>query len=245
MKRPLIGVSGSHLITGEGAFAGYHRSYVNDDYIRSVTEAGGVPVIVPFNPDDKAVAEVMDRVDGLVLSGGQDICPLNYGEEPLRNIGPVWPERDHFDFLLLKLAEKRGIPVMGICRGIQIINVFHGGTMYQDLVYDENSYVKHSQNQSAETPTHTIALEKDSHFASIIGETKWVTNSHHHQTIKKLGKGLRVVARAEDGTVESVEGTGENYLQGYQFHPEMMSINNATAKLLFKDFVKNASKKGK
>ena len=105
MKRPLIGVSGSHMVDDHGPFAGYHRSYVNDDYIRSVNEAGGVAILVPFTEDEEAAREIMSRVDGLVLSGGHDVYPLLYGEEPCRQSGPVWPARDRFDQLLLAEAE--------------------------------------------------------------------------------------------------------------------------------------------
>lgn len=237
MKRPLIGVSGSHMVDGRGVFAGYHRSYVNDDYIRSVNEAGGVAILVPFTEDEGASREIMSRVDGLVLSGGHDVYPLLYGEEPCRQIGPVWPERDKFDLLLLAEAEKRGIPVMGICRGCQIINVAHGGTLYQDLSLDKNSFVKHSQNQDPATPTHTVEIQAGSRAARILGRTEWVTNTHHHQTVHQVGRGLAVTGRAKDGTVEIMEGTGENYLMAYQFHPEMMSINNQLAKALFVDFI--------
>lgn len=242
MRKPLIGISGSHMVDGSGMFAGYHRSYVNDDYIRSVIEAGGIPVILPFTADDKVIAEMMTHVDGLLLSGGHDVYPLMYGEEPKQGIGPVWPERDHFDMLLIKMAEKRHLPIMAICRGHQIVNVYYGGTIFQDLKYDKNCYIKHSQNQDPATATHTITIEKDSRLAKIIGATKWVTNSHHHQTINKVGKGLKVTARAEDGTVEAMESVKYPYLQCYQFHPEMMSINDAKAGLLFKDFVKAAVK---
>lgn len=162
MTRPLIGVSGSHMVDDHGVFAGYHRSYVNDDYIRSVNEAGGVAILVPFTEDEEAAREIMSRVDGLVLSGGHDVYPLLYGEEPCRQIGPVWPARDKFDLLLLREAEKRGIPVIGICRGCQIINVSHGGTLYQDLSLDKNSFVKHSQNQDPATPTHTVEIQAGS-----------------------------------------------------------------------------------
>lgn len=242
MRKPLIGVSGSHLVDDHGSFAGYHRSYVNDDYIRSVIEAGGVPVILPFSTDDEVVRETMEHMDGLLLSGGHDLYPLNYGEEPKQGIGPVWPARDHFDFLLLEMAEKFGLPVMAICRGHQIVNVYHGGSLYQDLKYDKNCYIKHSQNQDPSTPTHTVVIEEDSNLAKVLGRTEWITNTHHHQTVNKVGEGLKVVARAKDGTVESLEGTKYPYLMTYQFHPEMMSINNEEAKLLFKNFVEIAVK---
>jgi putative glutamine amidotransferase len=202
-----------------------------------VIEAGGVPVILPISSDDQVVKETLSHMDGLLLSGGHDLYPLTYGEEPLQGIGAVWPERDHFDFLLTKEAEKRGLPIMAICRGHQVVNVVHGGSLYQDLRYDKNCYIKHSQNQDPATATHTVDIDKDSRFAKIIGAVSLITNSHHHQTIKAVGKGLKVTARAKDGTIEALEGTGKNYLMCYQFHPEMMSINNKAARLLFQDFV--------
>lgn len=243
MRKPLIGVSGSHMVDDHGIFPGYHRSYVNDDYIRSVIEAGGIPVILPFTANDDVVRETMEHVDGLMLSGGHDLYPLNYGEEPLQGIGTVWPERDHFDFLLTEMAERLGLPIMAICRGHQIVNVFHGGTLYQDLKYDKNCYIKHSQNQDPATATHSLEIATDSRFAKIIGATSFVTNSHHHQTVKDVGKDLRVTAKTKDGTIEAMEGTRESYLMCYQFHPEMMSINNKQAYLLFKDFVQACAEK--
>ena len=244
MKRPLIGISGSQMIDDHGGFAGYHRAYVNNDYIRSVTEAGGIPVILPFQDDDEAVSQAMEYVDGLILSGGHDVYPLQYGEEPMQGNGTVWPERDHFDFLLLKIAEKRKIPIMAICRGHQVVNVYHGGTLYQDLTYDAHCYIKHSQNQDPATPTHTVFIEANSRLAHIVGSAEMVTNSHHHQTVKTVGKGLHVAARTKDGTIEALEGTEYPYLITYQFHPEMMSVNNDTAKKLFCDFVNATEKRG-
>ncbi|MCI1822302.1 MAG: gamma-glutamyl-gamma-aminobutyrate hydrolase family protein [Megasphaera sp.] len=243
MNKPVIGISGSHLVDDHGAFAGYRRAYVNDDYVRSVAEAGGIPVILPFTSNDEIVMETMNHVDGLLLSGGHDVYPLYYDEEPMQEIGPVWPERDHFDFLLLERAEKQNIPIMAICRGHQIVNVYHGGSLYQDLTYDTACYIKHSQNQDPATATHTVIVEADSRLAGIIKRTEWITNSHHHQTIKRTGEGLRIVARAKDGTIEAMEGTVYPYLQTYQFHPEMMTVNNREARCLFDDFIQAAGGK--
>ena len=117
----------------------------------------------------------------------------------------------------------------------------HGGTLYQDLSLDKNSYVKHSQNQDPATPTHTVEIQAGSRAAAILGRTEWVTNTHHHQTVHAVGQGLVVTGRAKDGTVEILEGTGKNYLMGYQFHPEMMSINDDLAKAIFKDFIAAAA----
>ena len=236
--KPLIGISGSHMIDGGGQFPGYHRSYVNHDYVRSVTERAVSPS--SFLSMKRMMSwKPYGRVDGLLLSGGHDVYPLLYGEEPCRQIGAVWPERDHFDMLLLKRAEARKIPVVGICRGLQIINVAHGGTLYQDLSKDPQSFVKHSQNQDPATATHTIEIDPQSRLASLLGRTEWVTNSHHHQTVHEVGQGPLVTARAKDGTVESA-GYGGKLSHGLSVHPEMMSIHSKLARNLFVDFVKEA-----
>ena len=122
MTKPLIGVSGSVIIDDGGIFPGYHRSYVNEDYIDSVVKNGGVPFIIPFTEDDDVIKQQLDNVQGLILSGGHDVDPHLYGEEPEQKLGKTWPARDRFDMRLLKLAEEKGIPVLGICRGAQIIN---------------------------------------------------------------------------------------------------------------------------
>lgn len=242
MKTPLIGISGSIMRDGGGMFPGYARSYVNDDYVQSVSKSGGIPVILPFNENDTQVRELVSKLDGLVLSGGHDLYPLNYGEEPLQGIGDVWPERDHYDFLLLEAAKEKGIPVLAICRGHQIVNVFYGGTLYQDLKYDKNCTLKHSQNQRPGLATHTVTITEGSRFAQIVGKTEVLTNSHHHQTVKAVGQGLTVTAVAKDGTIEALEDSAYPYLVSYQFHPEMMFHTDENAKKIFADFIAHASK---
>ena len=114
MTKPIIGISGSVIIDDGGIFPGYHRSYVNEDYVDSVVQNGGVPYIIPFTENDEVIREQLNHVQGLILSGGHDVDPRFYGEEPMQKIGATWPERDHFDMRLLKLAEENGIPVLGI-----------------------------------------------------------------------------------------------------------------------------------
>lgn len=239
MKQPLIGISGSHMIDGSGPFAGYRRSYVNDDYVQSIVEAGAIPVIIPFQEDEDTLKALVKRMDGLLLSGGHDIAPQFYGEEPERAIGDIWPERDIFDMRLLAFAKEEGIPVVGICRGHQIINVAHKGSLYQDL--PSFATIKHSQNQTPGLPTHTMSIEKDSNLFRILGVEEVMVNSHHHQIVKEVGEGLRVVGRAKDTVVEAMEGTDYPYLRTYQFHPEMMRHTELNA-AIFKDFVEAAEK---
>ena len=237
MKKPCIGVSGSILRDNSGPYVDLLRSYVNDDYTHSIEEAGGIPVIIPFTKNLELARETVARLDGLLLSGGHDVYPLHYGEEPLQGLGEVWPERDQFDFALIKAAEEKQIPIFGICRGLQILNVYRGGSLYQDLKYDQNCTIKHLQNQTPSLGTHTVDIEFESKLASAIGRSTWITNSHHHQTVKHIGKGLQVVARAKDGTVEGLEDSSYPWLVACQFHPEMMSETDENAKCLFAAFV--------
>ena len=237
MTKPFIGVSGNILRDTSGAYVDLLRSYVNQDYPRSIEEAGGIPVIIPFTKNLDVAREKVAKLAALFLSGGHDVSTLNYGEEPLQGLGDVFPERDQFDFALLKAAEEKQIPIFCICRGIQILNVYRGGSLYQDLKYDENCTIKHSQNQTPSLGTHTVDIEFESKLASAIGRSTWITNSHHHQTVKHVGKGLQVVARAKDGTVEGLEDSSYPWLVACQFHPEMMSENDENAKRLFAAFV--------
>lgn len=239
-KRPLIGISGGILRHGDGPFAGYRRSYVNHDYIRSVTRAGGVPIILPCQGDDEAAREALSYCDGLILSGGVDIYSPNYDQDALPEIGEMSPERDHFDFLLLEEAESREIPILAICRGHQVVNVFHGGSLFQDLKYDKNSSLSHAAKQRPDLGVHTITIDEDSLLAHIIGGTEFLTNSFHHQTVDRVGDGLQVIATAKDGTVEAMEGTDYPWLLTTQFHPEMMSIRSPEARLIFDALVAQA-----
>lgn len=242
MRPPLIGISGSIICDDHGTFIGYPRSYANHDYVRSVVENGGIPIILPFHENDTIVKEIISKIDGLILTGGHDVYPLNFGQEPLPCLGNVWPERDHYDFTLLATAEQRGIPIMAICRGHQLVNVYHGGTLFQDLSYDKNCTIKHSQDQRPDLPTHTIFIENNSKLAKIIGKPEIVTNSHHHQTVDRIGASLRVTAVAKDGTIEAMESIDYPGLVTYQFHPEMMSATSEDAKKLFVAFIKETIK---
>lgn len=228
MTKPIIGISGSEIIDDGGIFPGYRRSYVNEDYVDSVVKNGGVPLIIPFTEDDEVIKAQLDQVQALILSGGHDVDPHLYGEEPLQKLGKTWPERDHFDMLLLKLAEEKGIPVLGVCRGFQIINVAHGGSLYQDLSYRKELTIKHSQDHTPSLPTHEMKLEADSKLAKILGKTEFMVNSFHHQIVHEVAPDLKAVGHASDGVVEALENTNGNVI-GVQWHPEMLHRNEKVA----------------
>ena len=242
MAKPIIGISGSILRDNGGWTVDLLHAYVNQDYTRSVEEAGGIPLIIPFTENHEVVQATVDHIDALLISGGHDLDPANYGQEPLQKIGTIWPERDQFDFALLKAAMDKGIPIFAICRGHQVVNVFHGGSLYQDLSYDPKCTIKHWQEQTPSLATHSIAIEKDSKLYKILGQDQWRVNSHHHQTVHEIGEGLKVTALAPDGTIEALESITYPWLVTCQFHPEMMTINSPEAKKIFEAFVQEASK---
>lgn len=242
MAKPIIGISGSEIIDDGGIFPGYRRSYVNEDYVDSVIQNGGIPYIIPFNEDDEVIEQQLLNVQGLILSGGHDVDPHNYGEEPEQKLGDIWPERDHFDMRLLKLAEKNNIPVLGICRGAQIINVAHGGSLYQDLSYRKEETLKHSQGQRPTLLTHTVETVAGTKIAELLGKAKLQTNSFHHQLIKDVAPEFKVAARATDGVVEAIENDDASII-AVQWHPEMLHRVVSYQNNLFKHIIEHAKKK--
>ena len=241
MKKPVIGISGSLIIDDSGSFAGYKRSYVNNDYILSVIRNGGIPFIIPFNENEEVINAQMEMIDGLLLSGGQDVAPKNYGEEPTPKLGDIFPERDDFEYALLKSALEAKKPVLGICRGSQIINTYFNGSLYQDLSYIGKDVLKHNQVNSPSMVTHSVTIDKSSKLFDIFGEEKIRVNSIHHQAVKKVGEGLVKAAKAPDGIVEAIEKTDYPFLVAVQWHPEMLQNSVDMMNKLFLRFIKEAS----
>lgn len=236
--KPVIGISGSILINKGNAFSGYRRSYVNQDYVEAVLRAGAIPFIIPFNEDLEATREMVEKVDGIILSGGHDVNPYYYGEDPMLKIGELFPERDIFDMELYKTAIELKKPIFGICRGYQIINVINGGTLYQDLSYADFVKIKHDQVDNPTQATHFVELEEGTFLKNILGE-KYKVNSFHHQILKDVAPGFKVVAKSSDGVIESIEKiTEDSFVIGVQWHPEMLSASNEKSQEIFNEFVK-------
>jgi len=219
-RKPIIGISSTW---GEGTSASVPLTYVE-----SVIRAGGVPVVLPISHDPEILATMLDGVDGLIMTGGEDIDPLKwFGEEPIPAMGQIVPERDSFDIALIRMAVERNIPVLGICRGHQLMNVAFGGTLYQDIPSQvKGSNVKHSQRAPRYYGTHTIVIEKNSILHKQIGVDKVAVNSFHHQAVKDIAPGFRVTARSTDGVVEAIEKIGSKRAFGVQFHPEGFTASN-------------------
>lgn len=234
--RPIIGISTSIIIDSGGMFPGYHRSYVNRDYVKGVLAAGGVPVMLPMTDDKEAVEAALSLCNGLILSGGQDVSPLCYNQEPHKTLGEVCPERDAFDLELYRLAREKDMPVLGICRGSQIIAVAEGGTLYQDLSLAETS-LKHSQGHSPAMPSHHIHVEEGSKLFDIVKERRICVNSFHHQVINTPGDRMRVTARADDNVIEAIEHKDAKFVLAVQWHPEMMHASDKHMLHIFKALI--------
>ncbi|HET7042015.1 MAG TPA: gamma-glutamyl-gamma-aminobutyrate hydrolase family protein [Gemmatimonadales bacterium] len=211
MTRPRIGITG-RVASIEGA----DRSGVNASYLHAAASVGA-PVILSPLAGPGAAADLLDGLDALILSGGADVAPAHYHRPPHPKLGPLEPERDAFELALLHAARERQLPVLAICRGLQLVNVALGGTLWQDL---PSELAPHPQSGPRTERAHEVAVDPTSRLADALGTTAHRVNSFHHQAIRDLAPGLAISARAPDGVVEGVESTGAWWLLGVQWHPE-------------------------
>lgn len=212
------------------------------DYVQSVVEAGGVPVVLPPVVEPEYVDPLLGGLDGLLLSGGSDLDPSHYGEDPLPEMGPTLPERDAFELALAGRALEVGLPVLGICRGLQVLNVLLGGSLYQDLKTQLGEGVlEHRQKTPKCQPVHEVELAGESLLGGIAGKDRFAVNSYHHQAVKEVAGDLRVSARSPDGVVEALEWRdGSRWVLGIQWHAEAMREAGPEQRRLFSAFVEAA-----
>ena len=219
------------------------RAYVNSAYLRAVQGAGGVPVLLPPQLDAGAVERLMGLVDGLLLTGGGDMDPACFGEPAHPSCYDVSPARDDVEIRAARRALDRKLPVLAICRGIQVLNVALGGTLYQDIPTEPGSSIAHSQAEPRDQPTHGVRVKPGSLLAETLGADEVVVNSMHHQAVKGLGRGLVDVAWAPDDVIEGVELTDSpGLVLGVQWHPEELVGRSEPARRLFTALVSAASR---
>jgi putative glutamine amidotransferase len=234
---PLIGVTTSVTTTDSP-----ERAYVNASYLRAVQQAGGIPVLLPPHLDDRARAALSERLDGLLLTGGGDLDPARFGEPRHPSVYEVSGARDALELDVVDRALARRRPLLAVCRGIQVLNVALGGTLYQDIPTEPGSPIAHSQKAPRQEPTHGVTVRGETRLAGILGAGEVAVNSLHHQAIKRLGRGLRDVAWAPDGIVEGVElPDAPALVVGVQWHPEELVGHDEAARRLFRALVDAAS----
>ena len=237
MRKPKIGIIANKLYMETPLVPNMYRAYVNNDYVESVEKTGGVPVMLPVISNLEDAESQISGLDGIIISGGYDVDPLLYGEEPIRECGFTMNEIDVYYLAIVKAACKMQIPILGICKGAQVMNIAFGGTLYQDLGKQKPESIKHSQNAARYKATHSITTVPGSFLCGALGEKSHV-NSYHHQAIRDLGKGFVVTATAPDGIIEAIERIEGSFMCGVQFHPEMMTtFNDKDMTTLFKSFI--------
>jgi putative glutamine amidotransferase len=238
VSAPRIGISGV-VRTWDGA----ERTGVNAAYLRSVLAAGGVPIILSPLLAASHAARALDGLEALLLTGGEDIHPACYGAEPSPHLHPPSRERDRFELALFAAARQRELPILGICRGVQLINVALGGSLYQDLPTERPGLVHHDPDAAREARTHAVRLEGGSRAAVALGVREVTVNSIHHQAVRRVASGLVASGWSEDGLVEAVESpAGSPWLLGVQWHPEEMHADGAAPERgLFRALVEAAN----
>ncbi|HEX8473689.1 MAG TPA: gamma-glutamyl-gamma-aminobutyrate hydrolase family protein [Pyrinomonadaceae bacterium] len=234
-KRPIIGITMRHDLEKE-------RFYLARHYSEAVEAAGGVPLHISLIPNASYVAALMERLDGILLPGSaSDVDPIHYGHEPHKKLGSVHPLKDETDLLVLEELERRRMPLLAICFGMQIWNVARGGTLIQDIETQVPDAIKHEQGAPRGRRSHRLRLAPDSLIARLSADDNALVNSHHHQALETVGRDLRATAWTADGLMEAVEDTRDNHWAlGVQWHPEIEWEDDQFSTAIFQSFVQAA-----
>ena len=244
MNKPVIGISCNYDhddIFKDGGDMSLMYHYVSHNYVRAVMEAGGIPLLLPIYDKKEDLDQVLESLDGVVLSGGNDIDPLIFGETDRGKCGRIIPERDDQDLYIARRAAELKKPLLCICRGIQVLNVALGGSLYQDLPSDGDFFSHSKSNYPLNRVSHHVKVEKDSLLYDITGIEDMGVNSFHHQAVKDVAPGLRATAVSPDGVIEALEtedsvSEGSCFLLGLQWHPEKM-YDDPVQKKIFDRFI--------
>lgn len=215
------------------------RFYLGRHYSEAVEGLGGIPLHLSLIPKREWIRETLEMLDGVLLPGSAtDVDPLRYQEEPHPKLKRVIFEKDETDLLVIEEAEKLNLPILGICFGMQALNVARGGTLIQDIESQRENSLRHEQGIPLERNSHTIEIEKGSILSEIAGEDKSLVNSHHHQAVKSIGRDLKPTSRAKDGIIESLEDARPGrFALGVQWHPELSWKSDALSQKIFQRFL--------
>jgi putative glutamine amidotransferase len=238
MKKPFIGIPTRYHEKSE--YVGQLRYYLD-----AVLWAGGLPLMIPLSTDAELIRAYAERIDGILLPGSPtDIDPQRFGAQPHPKLGRLYPERDITDFTLLDFSERSNKPVLGICFGVQSLNVYRGGSLVQDIpaivtgavAHDKDDVVDHPQDPAR----HLVRVSEGSLIAKLAGKTEVEVNSYHHQSVQRPGRNLKITAVAPDGVVEALEDTQGRFIVGVQWHPERGFQNDPLSQALFRSLIQAA-----
>lgn len=211
--------------------------WMRPGYMKGIMNAGGIPVMLPFIENIEDIKQLSENFDGFLFTGGPDIDPTYYHEEKKENCGDLTPYRDTLESQLFKEVYALNKPILGICRGHQLLNVLCGGTLYQDLPSEYQSTITHRMKPPYDNKQHTVTLIEDTPLKSLLNKTILPVNSCHHQAIKELGNDLQPMAISEDGLIESCYAPHKKFVWGVQWHPELMCTEKESQKI-FEEFIR-------
>lgn len=232
-NRPVIGITGAYVLHNKFM----EGTYVHHDYQKTIHANGGLPVILPFVSAELA-EEMVDHCDAILLSGGEDVDPQFYHQDPHQKLASTIPLRDEVELALIKAAMEKQKPILAICRGVQILNVALGGTLLQDIPSQVSDSIQHTQKAERSRDTHWTSIDASSKLYEIMGVESERVNSLHHQAIDRLAEELIVTAKSSDGIIEAVEHKDYgNFLLGIQWHPESMASTNERMNRIFTEFI--------
>ncbi|NLV58310.1 MAG: gamma-glutamyl-gamma-aminobutyrate hydrolase family protein [Clostridiales bacterium] len=236
---PIIGVSGS-VDPDES------KQMILRDYMKAILAAGGIPLLLSLDMQQEQLEICLSRLDGVMLAGGGDVDPALYGCRPQRGLGQVDPLRDRFELRLTRACHSLRIPVLGICRGLQVMNVALGGTLYQDLPSHylqerEHPLLQHRQTEPGNIASHPVWVEENSLLHDIVKQRELKVNTFHHQALWEVSPSLHVCAKAPDGVIEAAQDRAHPFFLGVQWHPERMYREDSPSLALFTAFVQAAA----
>jgi Predicted glutamine amidotransferases len=231
--KPVIGIT---TYTENKQWKAYNS--ISNNYINSVYLAGGIPLLIPVIADDMLIKSYLNMIDGLLFTGGVDVSPFMFGENPIKEVSEISVDRDEYELKLYEGAIKIDMPILGICRGIQFINAASGGTLYQDIFVQRENTLGHCPNNiPRDTLYHSIKIQKDSRLYNILNKEVINVNSFHHQAVKNVAENFKVTAESEDGIIEGIESTNSTFVMGVQFHPEDLPVKHPEFLKLFKALI--------
>jgi putative glutamine amidotransferase len=242
---PLIGISCTRKVGGAWGLVsrGHFMDYCFDEYSRAVLACKGVPVLIPVAQNDRSLAALLERLDGVILSGGPDLHPRTYGEEPAAGLGQVDSELDVTELALTRAALDRDLPLLAICRGLQVLNVALGGSLFQDIDAQVSGSLNHRPSVDKGVATHRVRIESGTRLHTLLGRRRVWVNGRHHQAVNSLGNGLTMAALSSDGVVEAVELPDKRFVVGVQWHPEGTWQTDPLARKLFRALVRAAARR--